>query len=74
MAGPRMNDDDAIFAGWQGYYRDEHEKRATLGIRLRGGDIILVTASGERLRFTPLEAGLLLDGLAAAIRAAGSVP
>jgi hypothetical protein len=31
-------------------------------------------ATGERLRFSPLEAGLLLDGLAAAIRAVGSVP
>ncbi len=68
-----MND-DLLFAGWQGYYRDERGNRATLGIRLRGGDITLVTGSGEPLRFTPLEAGLLLDGLAAAIRAVGSVP
>jgi hypothetical protein len=68
-----MND-DVTFASWQGYYRDEKGERATLGIRLRGGDIVLVTATGERLRFAPLEAGLLLDGIAAAIRAVGSVP
>lgn len=68
-----MND-DITFAGWQGYYRDENGKRATLGILLRGGDIVLVTHTGERLRLIPLEAGLLLDGLAAAIRAVGSVP
>jgi hypothetical protein len=68
-----MND-DITFASWQGFYHDENGKRATLGLLLRGGDIILVTTSGERLRFTPLEAGLLLDGIAAAIRAAGSVP
>jgi hypothetical protein len=66
--------DDNTFAPWQGYYRDENGRRATLGIFLHGGHIILVTASGERVRLTPLEAGLLLDGLAAAIRAAGSVP
>jgi hypothetical protein len=35
---------------------------------------VLVTATGERMRFSTLEAGLLLDGLAAAIRAVGSVP
>lgn len=68
-----MND-DITFAGWQGYYRDDNGNRATLGLRLRGGDIIVVTGSGERLRFTPLETGLLLDGIAAALRAVGSVP
>jgi hypothetical protein len=69
-----MTDDDVTFAGWQCYYRNESRKRATLGLSVRGGDIILITGTGERLRFTPLEAGLLLDGLAAAIRAVGSVP
>ena len=68
-----MND-DILFAGWQGYYRDRQGNRATLGIRLHAGNIILVTAMGEPLRLTPLEAGLLLDALAAAIRATGSVP
>ncbi len=69
-----MNADDLLFAGWHGYYRDDQGKRATLGIRLQNGNIVLVTALAERLHFTPLEAGLLLDALAAAIRATGSVP
>ncbi len=73
MAGLPVTD-DVVFAGWQGFYRDIDGKRATLGILVHGGEIILVTGSLERLRFAPLEAGLLLDGLAAAIRAVGSVP
>lgn len=68
-----MND-DPTFAGWQGFYRDYDGNRATLSLRVRGLDIILATGTGERLRFTPLETGLLLDGLAAALRAVGSVP
>ncbi len=63
-----------LFPGWEGYYRDDKGNRVTLGIRVFDTDIILGTATGERLRFTGLEAGLLLDGLAAAIRAVGSVP
>jgi hypothetical protein len=68
-----MND-DITFAGWQCFYLNENGKQVALGLVLRGRDIVLVTSTGERLRFTPLEAGLLLDGIAAAIRAVGSVP
>lgn len=73
MAGPGVNG-NPHFPGWEGNYRDDKGYRVTLGIRILDGDIIVGTATGERLRFTPLEAGLLLDGLAAAIRAVGSVP
>jgi len=69
-----MIGDDSIFVGWHGHYRDEYGKRATLSILERDGDIVLITTTGDRLRFSTLEAGLLLDGLAAAIRAAGAVP
>lgn len=65
--------DDIFFAGWQGYYRNVTGKRATLGILVRDGNVVLATGA-ESLYFTPLEAGLLLDGLAAGIRAVGSVP
>lgn len=65
---------NARFPGWEGNYRDDTGHRVKLGIRVLDSDIVLGTATGERLRFTPLEAGLLLDGLAAAIRAVGSVP
>jgi hypothetical protein len=72
MARLRVND-DLTFAGWHGYYRNEQNERVTLGLRLRVGGIVLITHTGERLNFTPLETGLLLDGLAAALRAVGSV-
>jgi hypothetical protein len=68
MAGRGVND-DVTFADWQGYYRDDEGKRATLGILVRGGEVIMVTAGDDRLRFTPLETGLLINGLAAALRA-----
>jgi hypothetical protein len=67
--------DDDIFARWQGFYRDDTTNtRATLTIHVHNGYIILTTTSGERLRHTTLEVGLLLDALAAAIRSAGPIP
>jgi hypothetical protein len=68
-----MND-DVIFASWQAHYRDHNGIHSTLGLAIRDREIVLLTATGDRLHFTPLETGLLLDGLAAALRAVGSVP
>jgi hypothetical protein len=47
-----MNDDIA-FAEWQGYYHNNSGNRATLGISVRRGDIILLTETGDHLHFAP---------------------
>jgi len=56
----------ALASGLWCFYTDASDEQAQLAISIQGSDLLLTTATGEVLRFTGAQIGMLLANLEAA--------
>lgn len=57
----------SAYGAWWTFYMDASGNRAVLNIEMEQRRVVLTTATGEVLRFTPTEVAMLLENVESAL-------